>query len=310
MKWTLAAAGAVLLALPAAAEVTATAQASATEVTVGERFTVDVRLTGPAGAVWTCPERAGDDRVALRAAPEAPPATCRYVASVFALGDAAVPPIEVGYRLPDGEGGTVTTSAVPVTVTSLLDGGAAADRLDDVRKPVKLPLPAWFWIAVGTLAAVLAGGFWTLLRRRRRPAEAGPEPVVSPDEEALAALDRLAASDLLERGELKRYYVRLTATAKVYLGRRLEAPVPEMTSAETATFLREHPVGRDHLATVRELTGAADLVKFARGSAAAEDARRQLEAVRALVAAVEDRLRALAAAEATSAAEEKREAVA
>ncbi len=305
MRRVLVATAAVLLALPAAAEVTATAQAEKTDVTVGERFTVDVRLDGPAGTVWTCPERAGDDRVALWAAPEAPPGTCRYLASVFALGDAAVPPVEVGYRLPGGEEGTATTAAVPVKVASLLGGdGAPAEQLDDVRAPVEVPLPAWFWIVLGTLAAAVAAGLWALLRRRRRPAATEAGPVVSPDAEALAALDRLAASDLLERGELKPYYVRLTAAAKVYLGRRLEAPVPEMTSAETAAFLRAHPVGRDHLATMRELTGAADLVKFARGSAAAEDARRQLEAVRGMVAAVEERLRALAAAEAAAATKE------
>ena len=65
--------------------------------------------------------------------------------------------------------------------------------------------------------------------------------------EALAALTALAASGLVEARAFRELYIRLTAIAKRYLERRLDAPVLEMTTAETVAFLREHAHGGDVL---------------------------------------------------------------
>ena len=58
-------------------------------------------------------------------------------------------------------------------------------------------------------------------------------PALPPDVEALPALDALAAEGLPGQGALRPFYIRLTAIAKRYLERRLDAPILEMTSAET-----------------------------------------------------------------------------
>jgi hypothetical protein len=118
-----------------------------------------------------------------------------------------------------------------------------------------------------------------------------PVPPAPPDVEALLALDRLAASGLRERGDYRAFYIELTAIVKRYLERRLEAPVLEMTSTETAAFLRAHPHGGDLLGIVRDLAEAADRIKFARGAGLAAEAERHIAAVRALVPALEAKLR-------------------
>jgi hypothetical protein len=56
-------------------------------------------------------------------------------------------------------------------------------------------------------------------------------------------------------------------------------------------FLREHPRGQSLVPSVRDLATAADLVKFARGAAAHEEARRHMGAVRNMVDALEASLR-------------------
>jgi len=301
-----AAAVLLLLALaPAAAALGAdaprvAASAARTEVGVGESFTVEVTANGPAGTEWTFPAETGNESVELRtpplppgAGPEAaPPAVHRYQATAFALSDVAVPAITVKYRLPDGTAGEASTAPIPLRIVSVLPKDPAQQQLADIRGPLALRIGLAFWAALAAVVLLLAGLALWLVRRRRpvaAPAVAAPEE--TPEAQAQRALDALAASDLLARGELRAYYIALTEIAKRYLERRLDAPVLEMTSSETVGFLRAHPALHDVAFAVRDLTNAADRVKFARGLAAAEEGQRHLGMVRQLVETVEQRLR-------------------
>lgn len=277
----------------------ASAAASKAEVTVAEPFTVEVTAEGPPGTVFTFPEELGGDEVELRAPPAlaAPPSPLpagrhRYQATVFTLGEPAVPPIAVKYRLPDGTEGEVTTAPIPLHVVSLLPKDPSQQKLADIRGPLPLAIGRAFWIALGIVLAILGAlVFWALRRRRRAPAAAGPqEPEVPPDAEALRALETLAASGLAARGDFRAYYIALTAIAKRYLERRLLAPVLEMTTAETVAFLRDGPHG-DLVSAVKDLAGAADRIKFARGQGLAAESERHMQAVRGLVETLEGRLR-------------------
>jgi hypothetical protein len=292
---------ALLLLAQSAGAVSVTATASKAEVTVGEAFTVEVRATGPAGTTFTFPGEAASDTFELRTppadtrspAPAVEPGTHRYDAAVFALGEATLPPIAVRYRLADGTEGEASTKEVALKVVSLLPKDPQEQKLADIRGPQAVGIGRAFWVALG-LALLLAAALATWLVRRRRSVEAPravPAPERPADVEALQALDALAASGLASRGEFRSFYIRLTEVAKRYLERRLEAPVLEMTTAETLAFLRGHAHGEDLLPVVRDLAGAADRIKFAQGRGLAQEAERHLAAVRALVPALEARLR-------------------
>jgi hypothetical protein len=180
-----------------------------------------------------------------------------------------------------------------VEVGSLLPRDADEQKLADIRGPRAVGIGAAFWVAL-IVALVLVAAVVTWLVRRRRT-ESAPaavaEPATPPDVEALRGLDALAASGLLEARAFREFYIRLTTVAKRYLERRLEAPVLEMTTSETLAFLRGHDHGGELLPVFRDLAGAADQIKFARGEGLAEAAERHLSAVRALVPALEVRLR-------------------
>lgn len=281
--------------------VSVVARPPSTEVAPGQSFVVEVTATGPTGSEWTFPAQAGTEHVDLELQPppeKAPPrpGTATYRGAVFALGDAEIPAIAVQYRLPGGEKGSTSSAPVKLKVVSALPKGEENPQPADLRPPVTLPVGAAFWAALG-LALVLVGmvAAW-LIRRRRQAAEpvAPTVPEVPPEEEARLALERLAASGLVEREEYRQYYIELATIAKRYLERRLDQPVLEMTSAEVAALLRDHPLAGPHLPVMRDLMGAADWVKFARGSAQVEAAQRHLASVRGIVAAVEETLQAQA----------------
>ncbi|MFI5006497.1 MAG: hypothetical protein ACHQKZ_03625 [Solirubrobacterales bacterium] len=295
----------LLLCLAAAAttpvfpleEPKAAATASKAEVSVGEAFTVEVRATGPAGTTFTFPPEVVQDTFELRSAPAGvsplPAGVHRYVAGVFALGDAQVPAIPVRYRLGDGTESEVSTAPVALKVTSLLPRDKGEQKLADIRGPMGVPIGRAFWIGVGVLIILLTGlAWWLWLRRNRKaPVAAAVVPALAPDEEALSALDALLASGRLARGEYRPFYIELTAVAKRYLERRTGAPVVEMTSAEMLAHLRSSPHAGLLAAPMRDLAGAADQIKFARGAGLHDEAERHLAAVRALIQALEAQIR-------------------
>ncbi len=288
---------AALLAGPAqgADEPAAAATASKAEVTVGEAFAVEVEARGPAGTTFEFPPEIAQEAFELRTATDAsppPPGVHRYQATVFGLGDAQVPPIPVRYRLPDGTEGEVKTAPIALKVVSLLSKDKEQQKLADVRGPVEVGIGRAFWAGVAGLALLVAGLVLWLRSRRRGAAApvATPVPALTPDAEALRALDALVASGRLARREYRPFYIELTAIVKRYLERRLEAPILEMTTAEMLAHLRASPQGVELVSPLRDLAGAADQIKFARGAGCEAEAERHLVGVRGLVHTLEARL--------------------
>jgi hypothetical protein len=269
------------------------------EVTVGLPFTLAVEGHGPAGVTWSFPAQVDADGVELRTAPMAEgqkptPGGQRYVGLAFAVGEVRVPPIAAECRLADGSRHEVRSEPLPVRMRSLLPKDPSAQRLEDIRPPLSLSVGAGFWLALAIVLIALTVGVALFVRRRRRVrgvAHVPAETVVPPDVEARLALSQLARDGPLRRDDLRGHYIALTQVAKRYLERRLEAPVVEMTSAETVAYLRRHAQAERLLGGMRTLVSSADQVKFARGLGAREEGERDLEAVGAMIEALEEALR-------------------
>jgi hypothetical protein len=299
---------AVLSAVAAAGAdtVRVTAAASKSEVTIGEAFTLEVQAIGPPGTTFFFPAELVSESAELRpfpppspsadtgaGAPAALPGRHLYEARVFVLGEATLPKVTVAYRLPDGTEGEAEAEGVKVTVGSLLPKDPQEQQLADIRGPVGVGVAPVFWLALVLLLLVLGALGFLIWRRRRRPrltAPPLPVPDLPPAAEAEAALEKLARAGHFARGDGRGYYIALAAIAKRYLERRLGAPIVEMTSAEMLSYLRDSRHGGELVTPMRDLTGAADQVKFAKGEALREEGERHLEAVRRLVRQLEGRL--------------------
>ncbi|MEO8499519.1 MAG: hypothetical protein ABI565_01290, partial [Vicinamibacteria bacterium] len=248
---------------------------------------------GSGGMSFECPKEISDGSVELI---QLNPSTAlahvvTYDAQVFAIGkEARIPPIEIQYRTTDGGAGSARSEPVPLNVVSTLDPNDQNPVPADFAPPVPVLVSRAFWVASSIAGLLVIAGLVLLIRRIRFPKKLVDPivtPSVSPEEEALNGLDRLAAG----RGALgpKILYIQLTQILKQYLERRLEAPVMEMTSTETLSFVKAHAWTTPHAVALRDLVTAADLVKFG-GSSDASNAERQIQLVRDLVGRI-DRLR-------------------
>ncbi len=265
---------------------------STANVSIGEKFEVTVELKGPRGATYDFPKEISDGSVELiQSQPPTADGVAVYNAQAFAMGkDGRIPEIEIQYTSADGSRGSVKSAPVPLNVVSTLDPNEQNPAPADFAPPVPVLVSRAFWIVAGLATILVLAGLVLLARRLRFPRKLeDPKvtPATTPEEEAMAGLDRLVAS----RAALdpKTFYIQIVQILKQYLERRLEAPVLEMTSTETLGFVKNHAWTAPHAVALRDLVASADLVKFG-GSSDASNADRQIQFVRDMVGRI-DRLR-------------------
>lgn len=263
-----------------------------TNVSIGEKFEVTVRLGGPRGATYDFPREISDGSVELiQSQPPTADGVAVYNAQVFAMGtEGRIPEIEIQYTSPDGSKGSVKSAPLALNVVSTLDPNEQNPAPADFAPPVPVLVSRAFWIAGGLAAVLVLAGVVLLARRLRFPRKLeDPKvtPAITPEEEAMSALDRLVVGRAMQ--DPKNFYIQIVQIMKQYLERRLEAPVLEMTSTETLGFVKNHAWTAPHAVALRDLVASADLVKFG-GSSDATNAERQIQFVRDMVGRI-DRLR-------------------
>ena len=99
-----------------------------------------------------------------------------------------------------------------------------------------------------------------------------------PREAALERLERARTAGLVERGELKPFYVEITAAARAYLEAVDHELGADLTTSELAGRARWRGAP-SALLELLHLLGRADLVKFARVRPPASEAYADLDAL-------------------------------
>lgn len=187
-----------------------------------------------------------------------------YVLEPFLAGEYKVPPLVVRHaqkQSPAAEPQESSTEEVTIEVASMLPPNEQQPQIKEIAEPVEMPAPWWPWVVAGVaLAALLTGLIWW--RRRKHLEEAVPPP--APHEVAYRELEKLLASGLLEHGEAKLFYLRLSNVLRHYIEDRFGLRAPEQTTEEFLVELRQsQPFGPAHKELLQSFLEHCDLVKFA-----------------------------------------------
>ncbi|MDR5591252.1 BatD family protein [Christiangramia sp. SM2212] len=127
-------------------------------------------------------------------------------------------------------------------------------------------IPDWLWwlLAIFLIAGIVV---FLIIRKKKKDTE---EPELPPYEEAMAELQKLDNSHLLENREIKEYYSQLSFAVRKYLDRKIYDHGLERTTNELIAYLRmQKAEGRLKLtdgtiSDFEKILQRADLAKFAR----------------------------------------------
>jgi len=127
-------------------------------------------------------------------------------------------------------------------------------------------IPDWLWWLLGILLIAGLVAFF-IIRKKKKDAQ---EPELPPYEEAMAELQKLDNSKLLENREIKEYYSQLSFAVRKYLDRKIYDHGLERTTNELILYLRaQKDAGKLKLtdgtiSDFERILQRADLAKFAR----------------------------------------------
>jgi hypothetical protein len=165
----------------------------------------------------------------------------------------------------------LVTEEVQVIVTSFLPPNATDLQIKDIKPPVELPLDITrlLWLAGLLLLFIMLGVAGFLYWRKSQENKKILVLEISPDELAFQELDKLLAEDLLARGEVKLFHLRISDILRSYIENRFGLKAPERTTEEFLTELTldlqmQKALLGDHKRLLGEFLNQCDLVKFAK----------------------------------------------
>ena len=265
-------------------------------VTVGDPFTVGIRIRAPRGSVIDFP--AGPDSggpvemldprivapfAADSAVSDAVDQVARYRMAAWETGPLTFDVGDARVRTPAGTV-TMPVGGLVVIVQSVLPADTALHVPKPARDVFGPVVPWWWpWLPILVAVAVVGGLLWWWWRRRRRRLAA--RPAIDPYELAEREFARIEALGLLEAGERGRFVALMVEVLRDYLAARVATAHPSLTSTELLDAVR-HASG----VPVHRLTpvlSESDLIKFAKRPVATDRAREIGREARAIVQELE-----------------------
>jgi hypothetical protein len=244
------------------------------KIAVGDPVTYTVEVTGPKGMKFdSIPFGANlnglevkkDTVMPVRRAQGREVRRAVFEITAFEVDTFTIPPLTIRYRTEKGDGGgEVSSNPVTLAVVSILEADSTRHQLKSEKPPLEIGLNVWPWVLFGLWVLVTAA-FIVWVWKKKGAAILEPEvPDLRPAWEiALADLDSLLASPLLEERKLKAFHVRLAEIFRAYAHRMYRFPAEDLTTAEQLEHLKKFLADKEW-GLARSFLTFCDLVKFAR----------------------------------------------
>lgn len=200
-----------------------------------------------------------------------------YHLEPFLDGTYPIPPLPVAYwKEVEGEDqkSTAETKAIEISVASVL-APSAPPEVQAIVGPVEVsdPFPWLRWVLILMALILVAAAAWWYKFVRQVPGPP-PAPPVPPHLRALEALDTLQREQLVEKGEYKTYYIRVSDILRHYMEDQFQLRAPERTTEEFLAEIQHNAVlGLQEQLLLRAFLRHCDLVKFARAEPSSDEIR-------------------------------------
>ena len=231
-----------------------------------------------------------------------------YTLDPFLSGDYIIAPMKVTFHRKadsntvaegatgDAESGEhqVTTEEITIRVHSLLEKDQKEMALNPIRGPLTLPagpFPARYVLLWVGAAAAIAVGTWFFLRKRRQAGDDLAVTVLPAHELAFRQLREILDSGLVERGEIKIFFSKVSDVLRCYIENRFGIHAPKRTTEEFFLDIsRNAPFSDDMKGLLVEFMLNCDLVKFAEHTPLEHEIQGAFESCKAFIEATRDDL--------------------
>ncbi len=186
----------------------------------------------------------------------------------FTTGEYIIPPLPIEYTTADSTVKVISSDAIKINILSVLAEGTEFDTLQliGLREQASLAGDNTMMILI-IIGSVIAAGiiifiiWWVKYRKTEEEEFVDPRPSW---EIAFTDLALLKNKNLLEKGELKKFYFELTEIIRRYAGKKFEFDAIDLTTAEINDHLIEKSVESWFCDELTNYLEDADLVKFAK----------------------------------------------
>jgi len=192
-----------------------------------------------------------------------------YTISTYDIGDYEIPSVTVRYSVgEDSLWKELTTEKIKITVESLKPSEAGDIR--DIKSPLEIERD-WIrvirFVAAGVIIVLIGVLVFLYIKRRKEGKSLIPrsdKPKRPPHEIALEELEQLLQEELVEKGEIKQFYIRISEIIRSYIEGRFFIIAIEMTTTQLIDTMRDAEVDDEHVQFVEDFLIQCDLVKFAK----------------------------------------------
>ncbi len=213
-----------------------------------------------------------------------------YVLEPFLSGKYTIPSIMIRFWKSGADkknAHVLRTKDISIQVASVLPETLKKMKLHDIAPPVGLPrsMALWIWASIGGGVLAAGAGLFYFIWMRRKAALVAATVYIPPHEQAYRELEQLVADNLIEKGEVKAFYQRISDILRRYIENRFGIRAPEQTTEEFLDGLKTDTTfpKTDH-ALLRDFLRHCDLVKFAAHEPSTEDIQKTFDSCKKFIA--------------------------
>lgn len=224
-----------------------------------------------------------------------------YTLEPFLSGDYVVAPMPVRFRKQADAGGEdengtsggglwqheIATEEITIKVNSLLEKDQKELALNPIKGPFALPVKPLrlLYVLLGlAMAGLVAGGAFLRYRQKRAASGSLAVPALPAHELAYRQLQEILDEKLIERGERKLFFSKISDVLRGYIENRFGLQAPRRTTEEFLSDIsRDAPFSAEHKGLLTAFLRGCDLVKFAEHTPSPEEIAKAVASCRAFI---------------------------
>lgn len=215
-----------------------------------------------------------------------------YLLEPFLSGEYIIPPMEVGFQK-EGEEAVhkIDTPKAVIKVNSLLPEDIKDMKINEIIPPLPFPrsYKFLFWGTGIALTIIVLSTFMIFIFKRRKRQEA--ESIrIKAHELAYNEIRLLVEEGLIDKGEIKLFYQRISGILRRYIENRFGLRAPEQTTEEFLSGLEaaiDFP--EEYKPLLNTFLRHCDLVKFAKHEPMKEDIQKTFDSCKAFIQGTEEK---------------------